>query len=445
MIEVSLYIPCFNAAKTIGLCLDTAFEQTYPLKEVVVVDDGSTDETVAIVSRYPVRIIKHNDNRGLAVARNTAIKNIDTEFVASLDADCLPKPNWLARLMKRLNSPKIAGVGGKLSETYSSNIFAFWRLTHMKQYWEEENAVPPFLFGSNTVFCKEALINIGLYNENYRNNYEDVDLSNRLKKAGYALVYESRAIVHHLKEDNICSILNRYWRWNLGYYQKKEYYSNLKNFVYKIKDNIGLANRYIEEDLSFNRRRLVYLDFLLALHHSLRDLGYFISQGNREGPDIANNSILSSWIVLLDLTFFYHFDSQKNTLSTLAPHTYAFLQNLFALDLILGKFIRGAFKNKNFKKILYKHLFLSIYGISDNYLLDRLSNLIELHQDWDGLIKKKQPNLLVPFLENFSLAFKKWLENLIFHFPDIVQQIEISAEKTDSFILKSEVCKNEDK
>ena len=233
MQEVSLYIPCFNAAETIHLCLEAVFKQKYPLKGVLVVDDGSTDETVDIAAKYPVKIIRHKKNNGLAIARNTAIKNIKTGFIASLDADCQPESDWLKNLMKRFSSAKIVGVGGKLLETYASSVFDLWRSVHMKQYWEDKNTMPPFLFGSNTIFRKKALMDIGLYNENYKNNYEDVDICGRFKKAGYTLIYEPKAIAHHLKNDNICSILDTYWRWNLGYYQKKRYYSNQKRFIFK--------------------------------------------------------------------------------------------------------------------------------------------------------------------------------------------------------------------
>ncbi len=426
--KVSLYIPCYNAEATIQYCLEAVFKQKYPLKEVVIIDDGSSDKTVEIASRYPVKIIRHDKNKGLAASRNTAIKNVKTEFVASLDADCVAAPGWLEQLMQKFDSSKIAGAGGKLLETHSSTIFDFWRSAHMKQHWEDKETVPPFLFGSNTVFRRETLINIGLYNENYKNNYEDVDICNRLKEIGCSLIYEPNAIVDHIKKDDIYSVLNNYWRWNLGYYQRENYYSDAKSFIFKIKDNLGLANRYIEEDVASKRYELLYLDFLLALHHSLRDFEYFISQNNKN-LDIPGISSLSSWLTLLDLTFFYHFNSKKEGLSTLIPQAKSFLQNFFALNLILGNCIQDKFKNDATKKKLYRHLLLSVYNINDTYLLQKLLNLVELHQDWDGLIKKKHPNLNILFLKNLSLNFQKWLENLRYRFPGIVQMIESSAEK----------------
>lgn len=427
--KVSLYIPCFNAAKTIRFCLEAVFKQTHPLKEVLVVDDVSTDESLKIVSRYPVKVITHTENRGLAATRNTAIKNIDSEFIASLDADCIPEPDWLAQLMKRFNSSKIAGVGGRLLETYSSTVFDFWRSVHMKQHWGEKETLPNFLFGSNAAFRKKALIKAGLYNEKFKTNYEDVDMSSRLKKNDRVLVYEPKAIAYHLKNDNISSILNSYWKWNISYYQKGGFYRNTKNFTFKIKDNLGLANRYIEEDLDSKRYQLIYLDFLLALHHSLRDLEYFISQKNKRHPDYA---LFAFWFSLLDLTFFYHFDSGKNRLSTLIPKKDAFLQNLFALNLILGKCIREIFKSEDFKKILYKHLLLSVYKIDSANLSEKLFLLVDLHKNWDGLFQKKQPNLNILFLKNLSLNFQKWLKDLTLRFPNIVEIIEISAENIES-------------
>lgn len=431
MKEVSLYIPCYNAAETISYCLKGVFKQTYPLKEVVVVDDASKDETAKIASRYPVRMIKHISNQGLAVSRNTAIKNIDTEFIAALDSDCIPEPNWLEILMKRFNSPKIVGAGGKLLEYHASTIFDLWRSVHMKQYWEDGKADYPFLFGSNTVFRRKALVNIKFYNEKFKNNYEDVDICNRLQKSGYKLFYESKAIASHLRKDDICSLLDSYWNWNLGFYQKNRYYSSQKNFVFKLKDNLGLANRYLEEDISSKRYQLLYLDFLLGLHHSLKHFAYFISQDN---GNISEYPLLSLWLSLLDLTFFYHFDSTKNNLSTLLNNKNTFIQTTLALNLILGRPIQEKFRSRNFQKILSKHLLLSLFRINDSYLIEKLVNLVELHPDWGGLFNKRHPHLNTAALKNLFIAFQEWMGILTYRFRNIVQIIKTSAEETDKLV-----------
>lgn len=444
MKEVSLYIPCFNAEATIQFCLEAVFRQTYPLREVVVIDDGSSDDTIKIASRYPVRLITHGDNLGLAVSRNTAIRNINNvEFVASLDADCRPEPDWLEHLMDRFNLPIIAGVGGKLREHNPSTVFDIWRSVHMKQYWKDEETHPAFLFGSNTVFRKDALINIGLYNQNLKNNYEDVDISERLKEKGGVLIYEPKALVNHLKKDDISSMLNTFWRWNLTYYQKNGYYSNQESLLSKLKDNIGLANRYLEDDLASQRYQLIYLNFLLALYLCLRDFEYFTFQSKWEDVHADNYSVLSFWLGLLDFTFFYHLDYREEKLSSLVPEIEknVFLQNVITLNLIIGRPVREKFDSRNFLKILYKHLLLSVYNINDMHLVDRLLNMSELHQDWSSIFEKKTSRLNIVFLENIFLDFKKWLDGLMFSHPGMNEMLEVSAENTDRpiFLLKRRI------
>lgn len=429
---VSLYIPCFNAARTIQSCLEAAFKQTYPLKEIVIVDDGSTDGTQNIVSRYPVRFIKHINNQGLAATRNTAIKNIDTEFIASLDADCVADADWLKILMKHFNTSKIVGAGGKLSEINTSSIFDLWRSVHMKQYWQDEEVNPPFLFGSNTVFRKDTLMNAGLYNEDYNNNYEDVDICFRLKQAEYLLIYEPKAYVKHLKSDDIRSILNNFWSWNLGYYQEKGFYSNLENLLIKVRDNIGLANRYIEEDIAAEKFKLLYLDFLLALHHSLKDFEYFIDQ-NKGSNNLYNSNyrVLNHWLAFLDLNFFYYFYFDKKKIPTIIPNVNAFLQNFFAINLILGKVIKEKFKSYAFRKILYKHLSFSLYKTCDTILVEKLLNQIESNKDWRGLLEKDQANINIIFLKELFLTFKKWLQDLKHKYPVLIKWVEASAKEVE--------------
>ena len=426
--EVSLYIPCFNAAQTIKPCLEAALKQSSPLKEIIVVDDASTDGTADIVSQYPVRLIKQKSNRGLAATRNTALKEINTEFVASVDADCLAEPGWLKQLMKEFKSPGIVGAGGRILETQTSSVFDLWRSIHMKQGWEDINTEPPFLFGSNTVFRRKALIETGLYNEELRDNYEDVDMCQRLKSKGYALRYQSKATADHLKKDNLYSLLNTFWKWNFEFYRQQNYYTAEDKFVFKLNDNLGLAHRFLEEDIYAKRHQLLYLDFLLALHHCIKDFEYYISHSNQRQQ---GNYSLPCWLSLLDLTFFYHFDSGENTLRTMMPKRNKNLQNFLALNLVLGRLIRKRFRDKEFYKILYKHLLFSVYKIDDPYLLDKIFNLTQFHKDWSGFFSKKHSHLDQAFVKKLFFYFGKWMQQSMFHTYELVKLIELSAKLTE--------------
>lgn len=436
--KIALYIPCFNSAQTIQACLEAVLHQERLPEQILVVDDGSTDATIAIAKKYPVKIIGHPENRGLAAARNTAIQSTDFEFVASLDSDCKPDKGWLACLVKNLHSPATAGAGGRVEEDNVFSVFDAWRSIHMQQHWGAKNKTnPPFLFGSNTLFRREALIKAGSYNESYGNNFEDVDISNRLRKIGYNLIYEPRAVTVHLKKDDLFSLLNNFWRWNLAFYINKGFYGKSEEFIFKIKDNIGLANRFLEEDLKGKRDKLVYLDFLIALHHSLRDFDYFNFCGKQGRFNIDTYAKAPFWLSLLDLTFFYHLDHSKKSLDSFMPRENNFKQNFLALNLVLSAFIQAKFRNSRFKKTLHKHLFLSLYGIYDDKLLNRLLNLSEAHADWSGLVKKPQINLNHAFLEALSLNFREWADNLTGSFPGTIKLIENSAQQTEEALAAS--------
>lgn len=280
MSTVSLYIPCYNAGAFIDSCLEGVKRQIRSVDEVIIIDDGSTDDTVERAGRYGVKIIRHGENRGLAAARNTAVMNARSEFIASLDADCAPAPEWLDRLMENFSDDTIAGVGGQLIERYASHIADRWRAVYMKQSWGTERiAEPRFLFGSNNVFRKSALMKVGLYNAAYRTNGEDHDMSLRLKGAGYRFIYEPRAIVEHLRTDTIYSVMNTHWRWTfIGTTGTMRIPDNLYNVVCKAYDNfVYLIRDMLKNDVTHGRPEFLPLDVFSWFHHLYKDFAYYIS------------------------------------------------------------------------------------------------------------------------------------------------------------------------
>ena len=103
---VSVLVPAYNAAKTIGETLASACSQTHARLEIIVVDDGSVDETARLVlqaaSEDPrIRLVKQA-NAGVATARNTALAHATGEFVAPLDADDVWRPTKIERQLKRI-------------------------------------------------------------------------------------------------------------------------------------------------------------------------------------------------------------------------------------------------------------------------------------------------------------------------------------------------------
>lgn len=110
MSRVSVVIPTYNCARFLGRTIDSALRQTYRDFEVIVVDDGSTDETQTLVAGYgePVHYI-YQPNQGASAARNVAVARSAGEFIAYLDADDLWSPEKLARQVEYLDAHPACG------------------------------------------------------------------------------------------------------------------------------------------------------------------------------------------------------------------------------------------------------------------------------------------------------------------------------------------------
>jgi cellulose synthase/poly-beta-1,6-N-acetylglucosamine synthase-like glycosyltransferase len=215
MEKVSVYIPAYNSAEFLSVVIDGLLAQTLPADEILVIDDGSRDATAEIAARYAaVTLVRHTRNSGLGAARNTGFRTACNELIASLDADCVPDPGWLAGLARHFNEPKVAGVGGRLIEGNQRTVADRWRRAHMAQEWGDQPVHnPKFLFGCNNMFRKSAVQEAGGYDESMRTNGEDTDISQRLRDKGWDLLYDPEPCALHLRHDTARSILDTYWRW----------------------------------------------------------------------------------------------------------------------------------------------------------------------------------------------------------------------------------------
>ena len=278
--KISAYIPCYNVADYIEPTIQALLKQTHPPDELLIIDDGSTDRTVEIVSRYPVRVIRHESNRGLAAGRNTAFANARYELVAAIDADVIAEPRWIESLVEAFTDQGVAGSGGRLLEEYRDTPADSWRATHLSQDMGEERIEivwpsPKRLGGFGSIFRKEAVERMGGYDPRFRTNYEDVDLSLRLLRAGYKLVFDSRAVAHHMRRDSVSSIVRTAWRWE---FYDHYYRGGYNNIALKVLLNFRWARVLAWQHLKKGRAELLLVDSRLPWVHSYWDLRYGFSR-----------------------------------------------------------------------------------------------------------------------------------------------------------------------
>lgn len=286
--RVTFYIPCFNAARYIKDCIEAVLSQTFPVDEIFLIDDGPGDDTVRIASKYPITIVKRSQKLGLPSARNVAVQKAKNEFVAAVDADCAPEPDWLEKLMDNFADKDIGGVGGRLIEKYTDSAADLWRSLRMPQHWGDKKIInPDFLFGCNHVFRKDVITKAGGYNEKYSRSNEDGDLSRRLKKNGYKIIYEPEAKAYHLRKDSIGSVFRTYWTWHFWWHPP----SSLKNIRKRFQSKLRTAfYHWVPGDLKHSRLSMALLDAIFPFDQLYRDIRYYLALGkNRSGIDQENH------------------------------------------------------------------------------------------------------------------------------------------------------------
>ena len=146
--SVSIYIPAYNAEKTIKHSLESIKNQTYQFDEIIVINDNSTDFTMNVVKEFSdVNIINNSSNKGLGYNRNLGMKSSSHQIVASIDADVVLEKNWLEVMIQNFEQSENIICGGKMIEELIQNKFNAWRAKYYRQNWGKKSFEnPPFLY-----------------------------------------------------------------------------------------------------------------------------------------------------------------------------------------------------------------------------------------------------------------------------------------------------------
>jgi glycosyltransferase involved in cell wall biosynthesis len=202
---VSVVIPSYNCARYILQAVESALDQSYPSVEIVVVDDGSTDETAELLERYRDRIrYIHQANRGLAGARNAGIRNARGDFVAFLDSDDV----WFREKLEQQVAALLANPRAGLVHTdclYRNEQSGTYYTLDRPRHELADNCYRRLFFGncihvSTAVVPRKCLEKVGLFEEAPpMRGVEDYDLWLRLARH-YEFAYVPRQLAvyrHH--------------------------------------------------------------------------------------------------------------------------------------------------------------------------------------------------------------------------------------------------------
>lgn len=219
--RVTVAVPCYNGASHVGGAIEAVLSQTVAPAEVLVIDDGSTDESATIARRYPVRLVRHGVNRGLAVARNTALQVASGNVIVYVDADAYADPGLLATMVRPYEDGTIGGVGGQGIEANVSSTADRWRQVHASQGYGGTAKDVEFLFGLCMSYRTTLLRDIGGFDTSFSTNAEDMDIGLRVRAAGYRLLYIPEACVYHQRRDTNSSLRRTMRRWYSAAYRAR--------------------------------------------------------------------------------------------------------------------------------------------------------------------------------------------------------------------------------
>lgn len=240
---VSVVVCTYNRAAVLGNCLAALQDQRLGAPvQVVVVIDGSTDDSRAIAERFGAEVVLHEHNLGLSAARNSGIDVARAPIVAFTDDDCLPAPRWLESLLAPYRRSEVAGVGGSvaaaradtlvqrylaehnplapLEADLASRTTLAWRLIlHLRRMWSvvvPDRPRPVFsLAGANMSFRKDVLDAVGGFDPAVRFGSDDEDICSLVRQhfPHMVLWYEPGAAVLH----DYAGTIGDLWRRNVAY------------------------------------------------------------------------------------------------------------------------------------------------------------------------------------------------------------------------------------
>ena len=218
--SISIIIPTFNGASRIGNCLDALLKQT-PGRDVdiLVVNDGSTDNTAEVVRGYPgVRLINQR-NAGPAAARNRGALEARGTLLLFTDDDCVPTPDWLDAMLKPFDDPEVVGAKGIYRTRQKRLAARFVQIEYEDRYRLMAHLdCIDFIDTYSAAFRRDRFLEMAGYDISFPVACsEDIELSYRMSARGWKMKFVPAAIVYHTHPDTFSRYLKKkykfaFWR-----------------------------------------------------------------------------------------------------------------------------------------------------------------------------------------------------------------------------------------
>ncbi len=244
--DVDIIICARNNKELTDRCLDSLLNLTYPVNNIILIDDCSTDNSAEFIkSKYPsVTIIENEKNIGPSKSRNIGVNLSKAKYIVTMDNDAYLSPDWLSKMVTFMESDSNIGqASGKVLFTddhtkiaeagMSMKFYGKVREIGFKQSADKYNEIRQVLLVSTaSMIAHRDIINaVGGFYDNYFYGPEDADLSLRINMAGYKIMYYPNAISYHTSHATVSKSLSS--RRDKYYWMRNRLILLLRNYEFK--------------------------------------------------------------------------------------------------------------------------------------------------------------------------------------------------------------------
>jgi cellulose synthase/poly-beta-1,6-N-acetylglucosamine synthase-like glycosyltransferase len=281
---ISIIVPCFNEETVITNSLKSLVQIDYPSYEIIVIDDGSTDRTSEFVQKYidqnesePIQLIT-KENGGKAESLNFGIAKAHGEFLLFVDADSQIDKNSLKEgIIYHLNDSSIAAVAGAVKVRNTNSLITMYQELEygvgdiqkaFMSNFGKVNIVP----GPIGLFRRDALLEVGGYELIDKTFAEDTELTLRLIKKGWKIVFEPKMVSHTEAPNKWSCLFRQRYRWTRGIHQALR-----KNIGQLMASDKKLSAYLLIEKLCIPTLDLSILMFFIGQFIQSAQVGLFVS------------------------------------------------------------------------------------------------------------------------------------------------------------------------
>jgi len=225
-VKVSIILPVYNCEKLVARCINSLLKQEIKDKEIICVDDHSTDNSLKVLKSFSNKIkVYVNPEKGKAKAINFALTKAKGEIIFVAESDAYYSPDYLPRLIRKVSNKKVGGAIGRLKVPNKNK--SWMTRTAFKEREKKFEGYKPI---SAWVFRKKILEKLGGFDSRLR-AHDEVILGRLMKERGYEIAYDPKAYWYHNEKETIFQLFKQQMWWGKGYVDTFKYYKWLPKSI----------------------------------------------------------------------------------------------------------------------------------------------------------------------------------------------------------------------